>query len=294
MAAGPALKMWSRDNQKANSPDGLNGTLSITEAYTVTIAADDRLEVIYSSAGLPLLGDLYPGTFAVQVVDLNPQRVSPILAIVQIEYFGEIKRDSNSGSPIDNGYSISWGGVTTDEAIDEDWNGKAIVTANGESIDGLTERLTDDIVTITRNYLTVNRYAVRAYRRATNSDTFLGWPPGTARLVDDVADAVFINGTLKYWKVRAVIQFREPFRTTADKAWYKRVRHEGIYVRDVAGGPTRPAWDETGKAPATKPVLLNEDGTEIPRSDASIGGTVAHWLLIQTLGSLPFNALGLV
>jgi len=288
MAAGPALEMWSKQSGTAASPDGLNRSVTMQRAFTVTLAADDPLEVVYLSSGLPLVGDLYPGTFIVFCRDIAPQRVSPILAICTCNYSGEIGPSDITSSPIDTEYSLEWGGVTTDEAIDEDFDGKPIVTKNNEPIDGLTERLTDDVVTIQRNFLTVNRYALRAYRRAVNSDEFLGWPPGTARMTDDHAQAVYKNGVLVYWKVRAVIQFREPFRTTPDKAWYKRVRHEGFLVRDTAGGPTRIAWDAGTKSPATRPVLLKEDGTQETDPESAV------WLEFKTLGSLPFNALGLV
>jgi hypothetical protein len=255
-------------------------------AFTVTLAANDRLEVVYESSGLPLVGTLYPGTTAVVCLSLSPQRVSPVMAIVTASFEGET--GSNSTSPIDNTPSVEWGGVTTDEAIDEDWNGRAIVTANNEPIFGLTERLTDDVVTIERNYLSVNRYAVRAYRRAVNSDEFMGWPPGTARMIDDNAKAVYINGAIAYWKVRAVIQFREPFNTTPDKAWYKRVRHEGFLVRDSAGASPHIAFDLGTRSPVTKPVLLKENGTLETNPDA------AFFQQFQTLGSLPYSALGLI
>jgi len=288
MAAGPALEMWSRQNGTAESPDGRQRILTMQRAFTVTLAASDPLEVVYTSSGLPLVGDLYPGTFAIDCKTLTPERVSPIMAIVTVNYSGEAGPSELGSSPIDLPNSIEWGGTTTDEAIDEDWNGKPIVTVNGEPIEGLTERITDDTVTIERAFLTVNRYALRAYRRATNSDTFLGWPPGTARIMDDNAKAVFVGGVIKYWNVRATIQFREPFRTTPDKAWWKRVRHEGVLVRDNPGDDPHIAWDKKTKTPVTKPVLLKADGTE--ETDPNN----AHWLEFATLGSLPYNALGLI
>ena len=293
MTAGPAVEMWSRQTGTASHQDAIR-RVTMTRAFTVTLDVSDRLEVVYQSAGLPLVDDLYPSTYSVICKDINPQRVSPVMAIVTCNYEGETGPAGQEDTPVGGEPSIEWGGTTTDEAIDEDWNGKAIVTANGEPFDGITERLTDDTCTIERNFLSVNRYAVRAYRRAVNSDTFLGWPPGTARMIDDNAKAVFINGVVKYWKVRAVFQFREPFKTTAEKAWYKRVRHEGYYVRDTAGGPTRIAWDETGKTPTTKPVLLRANGTQITRQSTVLGSADAEWVEFQTLGSLPFNALGLV
>lgn len=288
MAAGPALEMWSNQSGTASSPDGRQRSITMQRGFTVTLGASDPLETVYLSSGLPLVGDLYPGAALIYCNNLSPQRVSPIMAIVIASYSGDIGPGDISSSPVDLPHSIVWSGSTTDEAIDEDWNGKPIVTVNGESIEGLTERLTDDVVTIERAYASVNRYALRAYRRAVNSDTFLGWPPGTARMIDDVAEAVFVNGVIQYWKVRATIQFREPFRTTAAKAWYKRVRHEGVLVRDTAGDKPHVAWDEKTKTPVTKPILLKVDGTRETNPENAV------WLEFPTLGSLPFNALGLV
>jgi hypothetical protein len=235
-----------------------------------------------------LIPELYPGSFAVFCTRLSPQRISPILAIVTAEYQGETGPGGVGSAPVDTEVRVTWSTATTDEAIDEDFNGNPIVTANNEPIDGLTEKLSDDVVTIERKFLTVNRYALRQYRRATNSDTFLEWPPGTARIVADNSRAVFVNGFVSYWDVSVSIQFREPFRTTADKAWYKRVRHEGLLVRATADAEPDIAVNEVSKTPATRPVLLKEDGTRETDPEA------AYWLQFQTLGSLPFNALGLL
>lgn len=287
MAAGPALEMWSNQSGTAESPDGRTRSVTMQRGFTVTLAASDPLEVVYLASGLPLVGDLYPGATLVYCDSLQPQRVSPIMAMVVATYKGEVGPSGIGSSPLDLPHSIVWRGATTDEAIDEDWNGDPIVNANDEFIEGVTERLTDDVVTIQKAYLTVNRYALRAYRRAVNSDTFLGWPPGTARIIDDQAVAVFINGIIRYWDVTVSIQFREPFRTTPDKAWYKRVLHQGFKVRDNPGDPPHIAWDGN-KTPTTTKVLLKSDGTEQTVS------ANAHWLEFQTLGSLPYNALGLI
>lgn len=289
MAAGPALEMWSKQSGSAESPDGLQRILTMQRAFTVTLAASDPLEVCYQAAGLPLVNDLYPGTLFVICRSLQPQRVSPIMAVVTANYSGEIgPGEGINGSPIDNEVVITWRNATTDEAIDEDWNGKPIVTKNSEPIDGITERISDQVATVERNFLAINMYAIRGYLRATNSDTFLGWPAGTARLMDYQASKTFTNGVGGFWKVAATIQFREPYRTTPDKAWYKRVRHEGFLVRDTAGDEPHIAWDLKTKSPVTKPILLKEDGTREDNPDN------AHWLEFRTLNSLPFNTLGLV
>jgi len=287
MAAGPALEMWSNQSGTAESSDGRTRSVTMQRGFTVTLAASDPLEVVYTAAGLPLVGDLYPGAAFVFCDTLQPQRVSPVMAMVVVTYKGEVGPGGLGSSPLDIPYSIVWRGATTDEAIDEDWNGKPTVTANNEPIEGLTERLTDDVVTIQKAYLTVNRYALSAYRRAVNSDTFLGWPPGTARIIDDQAEAQFTGGVITHWIVTVSIQFRVPYRTTAARAWWKRVRHEGYLVRDAAGDKPHIAWDGN-KTPVTRKVLLKQNGTEETDPDN------AYWIQFQTLGSLPFNALGLI
>ena len=288
MAAGPALEMWSRQSGSAESPDGKQRILNMQRAFTVTLAASDPLEVCYQAAGLPLVNDPYPGTYFVICRSLAPQRMSPIMAVVTASYSGEIGPGGETSSPADNESIITWRNATTDEAIDQDWNGKAIVTKNNEPIDGITERIADQVCTIDKNFLSINMYAIRAYLKSSNSDTFLGWPAGTARLMEYNSSNVITNGVAGFWKVSATFQFREPYNTTADKAWYKRLRHEGYLVRDAAGETPHIAWDEKTKTPVTKPILLKENGTRETDPDS------AHWLEIQTLGSLPYNALGLL
>lgn len=277
--------MWSRQTSSEESSGGTY-TVTFQRAFTVLLDAGDKVEEAYGAWGVPLLGDVYPGTQFVFCEKRSVQRPSPIMAIVELDYKGQVGPNDDP-SPIAGDPVLRWGCTVTDEAIDEDWNGKPIVTKNNEPIQGLTERLADDVLYVERNFLAINRYAIRAYRRATNSDTFYGWPAGTCRMMDDNATAVFNpTGTVAFWRVSATFQFREPFNTTAAKAWYKRVRHEGFYVRDTVSGRIHHAVDGN-KDPVSRPVLLKADGTQETNPDNAV------WLQFQTLGSLPFSALGL-
>lgn len=287
MTAGPALEMWSRQGATLFN-NGVRSEVTFQRAFTVTLDPGDSIEVAYTAAGLPSVSSLYPGTFSVYLENYTVERPSPVMAIVIANYKGEagISGDPGTTSPVDSGYSLRWGVTVEDLEIDSDYNGEPIKNANDEPITGLREKFYDDVVYITRNFLYIDRYALRQYRRAVNSDTFLGWPPGTARLVDDEAVAVYAGGTLLYWRVSAAIQFREPYRTTADKAWWKRVLHTGFTVRDTASASPHPAW--VYGQPTTTPVGLKIDGT---LSDPLFP---ADWREFQTLGYLPYSALGLV
>jgi hypothetical protein len=105
-------------------------------------------------------------------------------------------------------------------------------------------------------------------------------------MINYQADQVFKNenDTTGYWRVTASFQARRGYGgTTPDKAWYKRVRNEGFYIKD--GSRVVRAVDDN-KSPRTKPVLLKADGTEETDPDA------AHFLFFQVYGQMPYNSLG--
>jgi hypothetical protein len=194
---------------------------------------------------------------------------------------------SYRGVPNDDAVEVEWTDTTTTEPIDRDITGRAIMTVNLEPVDGLSMDVNDQIVVIRRKFLTINTAGIAAYRRSTNSDTYLGWAPGTARLVGFSAKNRFAyNGIQELWDVTARIQFREPYaNTTPAQAWYKRWRHEGLYIKD--GSIIRRATDGQGQE-VVKPVLLKLDGTQETDPDA------AYFFHSQVYGSLPYSALGLI
>jgi hypothetical protein len=288
MAAGEALEMWSKQTGDAASADGKQRTVSMQRAFTMTLDASDPLEVAYLSSGLPLVGDPYPGTLFVICRSLSAQRMAPALAMVTASYSGEVGSSGQSSSPVANETIISWRGQVTDELIDQDINGKPIVTFNREPIDGITERIPDQVATIEKNFASINIPAISSYLRSRNSDTFLGFPAGTARLWEYAATNVISDGVAGFWKVQATIVFREPYNTTPDKAWFKRVRHEGIMVRPSAGDEPQHGIDPATKTLTTRPLLLKADGTLETDPDN------AYWLEFETTTELPYAALGLL
>jgi hypothetical protein len=270
-------RMWSRDSSNLSSLGNGRLKMTVQEGYQVVHSVDATQIEIQSAAGLPTVDSIYPGTSFVYTNSLAPQRVSPIMSVVIANYEGET--DEGPELP-----EISYTDTSTTASIDEDWNGAPIVTTAGESIAGVTTEISDPVMRVRRKYRSFSQYATAAYRRATNSDIFNGWPPGTARLTQ--FDAKYVgNLTDGYWDVTATITFRFPYRTTPDKAWYARVLNQGYEYLD--GGRRKRATEEDG-APVTSPVLLKQDGS-IERYAAS-----AYWLEFQLYDSLPYNALGLL
>jgi len=281
MGAGPAIEMWSKGVGTDESPDGIARIITRQKAYTMTLDAADDDQVAYQAAGLPLVNNSYPGLVNVICRRLSVSRLAPTLAMVVANYSGE------SNEPDRNEVEVEWYGVVTDELIDEDIYGRPIVTKNNEPIDGLTERIPDSMLVVTRKYVTFNPRIWRQYQRSRTSDVFFGEPAGTGRLMDWRAKATRVNGIPSFWTLTASILFREPYNTTPERAWWKRVRHEGLLVRDTPGGTIRPAWDGA-KSISTKPVLLKENGTQETDSES------AFWLEFETTFALPYAALGLL
>jgi hypothetical protein len=97
-----------------------------------------------------------------------------------------------------------------------------------------------------------------------------------------------------YWEITAQIQFRYPYRTTPDKAWYARVRHEGFYEKINVGTKKAIVRAVDGnKEPMTRKVLLDNNGYRLqPPAEGEQQNAV--WLEFKLYDSLPFNALGLL
>ena len=286
MAVLEVTRKWSTRQGGVSTSDRKSYTLSQGDVYQVTADPQTSIFEVLSHQDVPKAGDIVPGSPFVWVRDVKPKQVSPILWEVGVNWSGTVGPAGPEDSPLNQPPKVQWGDVETNEAVDEDINGNPIVTVNNEPISGVTIPVPDQTVTITRNFATINTYAIGAYRRAVNSDNFLGWPPGTARITKFGASNQY-DDDLGYWVVTATIQFRIPYRTTAEKAWYARVLHQGYLVKDSTTGDIRHAVDDN-EQPVTKPVLLKADGTR--ETDPAN----AHWLEFQRFNTLPFSSLGLL
>jgi hypothetical protein len=273
-------KMWSKTGGSLSSAllSAIDQVWANTEAYQVLTTIGTGEDAVVAAVGIPRIGDPHWTGINSYVEKVDPVQVSPIFWQVTVSYRGVVDSDA---------VEVEWSDCTTTEPVDRGFDGKPIVTINGEPVDGLSMDVADNVVIISRKFDTINIAAISAYRRATNSDTYLGWPPGTGRLVGYSAKNKFVYGGIQEkWNVTARIQFREPFaNTTPAQAWYKRWRHEGLYVK--VGSIIRRAVDAAGQD-VTKPVLLKADGTQETVSDNAVFNHT------KVYGSLPYSALGLI
>lgn len=269
----PATEIWTGSSQ-ASASDGAFTRIDYkpTRIFQLTCSADATDLDIYAAPNIPVYGEPYPDAPYCYAKTAAVKRLSPIFAEVTINYEGKAPSDNPSGDPTSApAYVESWSDVETEEEIDTDWDGNPIVTAAGEPVHGIKAVFCDQVATIKRNIPlgSYSPYVAGSYRRKVNSDTFLGWPAGTAKVMKLGAQMV----NQQYYTMTGVVQFRIPYLTTAGKAWYARWRHEGFYhkvdVPIVIGGSTvnfvkiMRAVDDQGK-PTTKKVLLDVNGYRIP------------------------------
>lgn len=280
MSVLDVTQMWSKTGGSLSSAKltSLDQVWANTEGYQVLTTIGTGEDAVVAAVGIPRIGDQHWTQVDSYCEKIEPQQVSPIFWMVTVSY---------RGIPDDAAIDVEWTDSITTEPIDRDINGRAILTANFEPVDGLSMEIADQVVVIRRRFQTINTAGIATYRRATNSDTFLGWPPGTARLVGFSAKNSFLYGSPnERWDVTARIQFREPYANTLPyQAWYKRWRHEGLYIQKL--GEIVRATDDQGQE-MTKPVLLTAAGTQETNPDN------AYFVHTQVYGSLPYSALGLI
>jgi len=272
-----ATRMWSRDSFDVSRAEAGQKKGKVIEGYQITCPPDYTDLQVSSIVGIPEIGDQYSDNPAMLMINRNFQRMGPIYWIAMVTYEGDY--------PKLNRPEIRWQNSKVTEPIDEDFDGRAIVTANSEPIEGITKEISDAVQTIKRNYLTIDIPAIHSYLDSVSSDSFAGFGAGISRLTDYQAEAVWGNETIDHWIVTATISHRFPYNTTAEKAWYARTRHEGYYEKSN-GIIIRAADDH--QEPMTSPVLLKADGT---RETISAN---AHFLEFKRYGILSYNALGLL
>jgi hypothetical protein len=207
------------------------------------------------------------------------------------------ENDANQ-SPLTQPTVISYFTITSEEPIEDDIEGKAIATVNGEPIEGITRPISDLGVRLQKNFGTFDPASFYLFIDCVNSDTFLGFPPGTLRIANISADEQFYtdqdDNDVPFWSVSVEIHARKPYRVQPAEAWYKRVRHEGYWVKTPDpfsnGFLYDRGIDDLG-APSNKPVLLNENGTQkIKPKDAF--SVEAHHLLFPVFADVSFGSMG--
>jgi len=288
MSIAKVTQMWSRDSGSNSSKDGLTYNASYTTAYQVEHTADEtEINILLADDGttaIPELGDLYPGTQAIFCTDKDTEAVGPTYTVVLVTFEGELASKDQTDNPLNKEPEIEFSSVTVTEEMDEDINGLPLTNVNGDPVHGIKDEIWDYTLKIRRNFALFNTYAWRLYARSYSSDSFFGWPAGSAALRGfSVKPVRYGPGkSLTYYDVSATIGFREPYNTIPARAWWKRYRNEGLRVRV---GTTVSFSGGGGSGAAAYAVLSSGAVSEIVVTNDGRGYTSAPTVTITSAGS---------
>lgn len=290
MAVLEATRMWSRQGGAISSKDGKEYAVSFSDAYQVVHDKNtlplEILQYFSTQAGLPWIGDNYPGLDGVYCTDVGEvETVGPILSVVNVAYGGETGPTGND--PLTQAPKITRRNAISNEPVDEDDNGLPLCNTVGDPVQGLTSDVSDMILTVERNFATYNTALIQPYFRSVSSDAFDQWAPGQCKLMSLSAEEVSYGtgGIQTYQKVRAEIHARHPFRTIAARAWWKRFRNEGLRKRvgpsvtfddPPPPGPVARAtgYPITSSAGVITGLAITSPGYGYPPNSVSVGVTV--------------------
>lgn len=242
--------------------DLLSDAPTTDETIAATIALQNQGQT--TTGEKVFTGSHHPLNYWYICESISVERVTPIVYTAKAEYKSPKFRDDESTEPTLQAADVKYSTVTSEEAIDEDVNGDPIATATGELYQGVTKAVSDLQVTIGKNFSIFNPVTFYEFYNCVNSDTFLGFPAGTAKVMSIDASPV-IESDFEYWKVTVQIQFRKPGpNTSTARAWWVRLKHEGYYCFTSA------MTDKPGvrcvdinRDPATSPQPLDDTGRQI-------------------------------
>ena len=258
------------------------------ETFDILLEDNQGLEDAVSvriNAPIPRHNDPHPESDRLRVTDIDVQRETVLLYKAVINYQSpKAPSDNEDTPPVELPVEIDWSSVTVEAETTVDVNGNAIVNdGTGEPIFGITREVTDLQGTFTRNFATFNPAAIYLLNKKVNSDNFLGFPPGVAR-IDSVSASNEIKDDIPFWRVTYVISFRAPYATTAAQAWYKRIPRMGYRVKE--GDQIVDAVDDF-KQRVTTPVRLSATGTALGPDDPT------EFKFVQVHETINFSTLGL-
>lgn len=188
-------------------------------------------------------------------------------------------------NPILQPTQINYFTIGGDEEIDCDINGIPITTTAGEAINGLTKTVSDLGIRLQKNFYGFSPASFYTYQDTVNSDSYLGFPPGTLKIASITADKQIYNNSLPYFVVTVEIHARKPYLVPPAQAWWKRYLNAG-YRAKYPDGTIDHAIEKKTMEPVRKPIQLALDGTPLPDQLQGI------WLTRPVYSTTSFASMG--
>jgi len=284
MSVTSVIEMWSRRSGAYEAKDSIATKFVATTAYQVVHSADETEDAILLDSAIPRVHDEFPSKAGVYATKVRREPAGLVMSVVTVEWEGEAD-STNGGGPLDQPPKWVWSNTITTEPVDTDADGVPLCNSNGELKEGFTKDVSDFTLSVTRNFQSINTYALVQYLDSVNSDPFGSpdsiWPAGTGMLRTFTAEATLKDAS-QYYAVNAQIDFRVPYLTVSERAWWYRYRNDGLNVQGgtkvtfSGGGATAQATGyATVSAGALTGVVITYGGrgyTSAP-SVAFSGGT---------------------
>lgn len=309
-------EMWSPQAQQS-STSGAEGRSRRRRGFQVTGPATTTTADVISDANIPKQGQPDPLNNFRLCMNVDVQRVAPILWLVIAEYEagyvrgiapGEDSLDLLATPPRYRG-----GFTRSVEAVDADLDGNPYQNVNAEPFDPAPQReILDPAIFVTRYEADIPFASSLFYGDTTNSTAFtlqgVAVPIGAACLYDmQYADEIAADATgtkQRFWEVSYEIRFRLSIAPDVPegKAWWRRSQNRGFYERAAAPSPElyRLQKIKTGKDLNADPPVAGEDLVEpVPLSAVGVPLTFTnppaspHWLYFKEKREADWTPLGL-
>lgn len=293
---------WEGQSISLSATDDLLGVIGDDDAnFIVTVEGNfTTLEAKELAINAPEIPNIYePHPFNPFKFVKNIRGVTfkgPKIFLVTVHYEALIDPTS---LPAD----IRWTKVGSNEPLEVDANGVPVLNSADQPFDPPPTDIQDDLL---RRYMinreTFNHLLIAPALGAVNSDTFIGFPPGTCKIVDFSATRLR-TGAAFYFKILNIVQVRA-------KGWRKEIPDQGtrekIGTKLVAFANGDGTFTErlVTEYRAITETLVDENDDEIqvqvtePVNLDGAGQILAfgeqpQFRLIDAKPSIPFNTLGI-
>jgi len=218
---------------------------------------------IFGTVGIPRRGDVYrttdggdydPGAFAL-AAEAKP--LGDFVWEVTVEYSTIVDEVPADEDPIMRPSKWRFGYQRIEDVSGKDWQGKPYKNTADEPLINLPGRPCHLLVlSITRNELVYDPLVLHAYLDAVNSDPFLGFAPGYAKIgTIEPSEPRYENATA-YFEMLYRIEFHP-------RKWHPlELLNQGRRARPAAGQPDEPVQEANGVI-SGQLVLLAQDGTKL-------------------------------
>lgn len=278
---------------KVDQSIGRGGVRRFHVLFNTTSAGNAVLARL--AVGVPKIGQPHPEDVYMWASNsvARPDGDTRLLYLVEVTYTSARGGEGQNANPITRPPIINWDWELSSEPVDQDPDGNPLLTISLESYDPpIMEDVADQKLIIERNYENFDPYVLGTYKYVVNSDTFLGFPPGTA-LMKPIRARSQTEGAFLYWAITVEVVFRVDPAGVFYRSWYRRIQQKGFKARPGVGQPYARAKikDTDGQLiDSPTPVVLKDDGTVCPDDQPQL----AAWRYHKRYPILPFGNLNLL